>query len=189
MILKKIKVEDLLYDANTDIMETNLKLSDYDWMHYQLTGKFRTEEMGTLEVTFEFIGIAACDMTIVQTFKKKSRKVIYEFSTDIYKKHLLAFMQKHIASWDDEYAFSGEEEIVSFFNEVLETGTLKEVKDIVSLKEMILQERKEACNYRRLAEEAECENFQNKCMTQAAYHEQVAESLRELQLCKARTEE
>lgn len=98
-------------------------------------------------------------------------------------------MQKHIASWDDEYAFSGEEEIVSFFNEVLETGTLKEVKDIVSLKEMILQERKEACNYRRLAEEAECENFQNKCMTQAAYHEQVAESLRELQLCKARTEE
>ena len=129
MILKKIKVEDLLYDANTDIMETNLKLSDYDWMHYQLTGKFRTEEMGTLEVTFEFIGIAACDMTVIQTFKEKSREMIYEFSTDIYKKHLIAFMQKHIASWDDEYAFSGEEEIVSFFNEVLETGTLKEIKD------------------------------------------------------------
>ena len=127
MILKKLKVEDLLYDANTDIMETYLKLNDYDWMHYQLTGKFRTEEMGALEVKFEFIGAEACNMTIIQTFKEKSRKVIYEFSTDIYKKHLIAFMQKHIASWDDEYAFSGEEEIVSFFNEFLEAGTIREV--------------------------------------------------------------
>ena len=127
MILKKLKVEDLLYDANTDIMETYLKLNDYDWMHYQLTGKFRTEEMGALEVKFEFIGAEACNMTIIQTFKEKSRKVIYEFSTNIYKKHLIAFMQKHIASWDDEYAFSGEEEIVSFFNEVLEAGTIREV--------------------------------------------------------------
>ncbi len=53
-------------------------------------------------------------------------KIIYGYSTDIFEKYIVRFLQKHIASWDEEYAFSGEDIVIDFYNEVLEVGFIHE---------------------------------------------------------------
>ena len=35
------------------------------------------------------------------------------------KKHIKRFMKKHISNWTEKYAFSGEECVVDFFNDVI----------------------------------------------------------------------
>lgn len=57
----------------------------------------------------------------------KTIDITYNFSTDIFKKHIIDFLKKHIASWDSQYAFNGEEEVIDFYNDVLEHGTVSEI--------------------------------------------------------------
>ena len=42
----------------------------------------------------------------------------------IYRKYLIRFLEKHIKFWDEKYAFNGEEEVIDFFNEVIEKGKI-----------------------------------------------------------------
>ena len=52
MNLKKIRSEDLIFsnEIEDDRTNTYLTLNDYDWMNYNLSTRFRTEDMGVLEV-------------------------------------------------------------------------------------------------------------------------------------------
>lgn len=43
---------------------------------------------------------------------------------------MIKFLEKHIRYWNEEYAFNGEEEVIDFFNEVLDKGTAKDVTEI-----------------------------------------------------------
>lgn len=58
MNLKKIRSEDLIFsnEIEDDRTNTYLTLNDYDWMNYNLSTRFKTEEMGVLDVEFEFFG-------------------------------------------------------------------------------------------------------------------------------------
>lgn len=58
MNLKKIKSEDLIFgnEIEDDRINTYITLDDYDWMCYKLSTSFKTEEMGVLEVEFEYFG-------------------------------------------------------------------------------------------------------------------------------------
>ena len=58
------------------------------------------------------------------------QEITYEYPTDIFSKNLIKFLKKHIRSWSDKYAFNGEEEVIDFFNEVLDKGTIKDVTKI-----------------------------------------------------------
>lgn len=120
MELHRIKAEDLIFSGEIEDDRTNtfLKLNDYDWMNYSLTTKFRTADMGTLNVQFEYFGMTISQMTVIKA--GTGEKVVYEYSTDIFTKHLVNYMQNHIKSWDSEYAFDGENEVIEFFNDVLE---------------------------------------------------------------------
>lgn len=120
MELHKIKAEDLIFSGEIEDDRTNtfLELDDYDWMNYSLTTKFCTADMGTLNVQFEYFGMTISQMTVIKA--GTGEKVVYEYSTDIFTKHLVNYMQNHIKSWDSEYAFDGENEVIEFFNDVLE---------------------------------------------------------------------
>lgn len=127
MNLKKIKKEDLIFsgDIGDDRINTHLVLDDYDWMNYSLIARFKTEELGTLKVKFEFFGATTSIMIVEQDYNAVYERVVYKYPTDIFQKYIIKFLTKHIASWDKEYAFYGEDEVIEFFNTVLENGTIK----------------------------------------------------------------
>lgn len=127
MYLKKIKSEDLIFSLNIDDSGTNtfLSLDDYDWMNYRLKTRFRTSEMGILDVEFRYFGETTSRMTVKQTLNGEISEITYEYPTDIFSKNLIKFLEKHIKSWNDTYAFYGEEEVIAFFNEILEKGKIK----------------------------------------------------------------
>lgn len=124
MLLKEIKAEDLLFtdEIEDDRTNTYLTLNDYDWMSYTLSTRFRTEEQGILNVEFVYEGFTTSRMEVTQVIKKKTKKHSYEYPTDIFKKHITIFLEHHIKAWDDTYAFNGEDEVIAFFNEVIEKG-------------------------------------------------------------------
>ena len=126
MKLKEIKSEDLIFsnDIEDDRTNTYLNLYDYDWMDYILTFFFNTEYMGILNVKFNYFGMTTSTMEVEQTLNGITEKVTYEYSTDIFKKYIVKFLEKHISFWDSKYAFNGEEEVIAFFNEVLKNGQI-----------------------------------------------------------------
>ena len=128
MYLEKIKSEDLLFtnEIEDDRTNTYLNLADYDWMNYTLTTRFKTEKMGLLNVKFEYFGMTTSAMEVEQTLNDVTEKVTYEYPTEIFKRHNVKFLEKHISFWDSKYAFNGEEEVVEFFNEVLNKGAIIE---------------------------------------------------------------
>ena len=126
MKLKKINSEDLIfsYEIEDDRTNTYLNLHDYDWMDYSLSTRFKTEDMGVLNVKFNYFGINISTMEVEQTLNGVIEKVTYEYSTNIFKKYIIRFLKKHISFWDSKYAFNGEEDVIDFFNEVLENGQI-----------------------------------------------------------------
>lgn len=126
MNLEKIKSEDLIFsnDIEDDRTNTYLQLNDYDWMDYNLTTRFKTEKMGVLNVTFNYFGAVSSAMRVEQLLNDVRRKFTYEYPTDLFKKHIIKFLKKHMEFWDSKYVFNGEEEVVEFFNDVIENGTI-----------------------------------------------------------------
>lgn len=124
MNLKKINSEDLIFsnEIEDDRTNTYLNLYDYDWMDYSLTTRFKTEDMGVLNVKFNYFGMTTSTMEVEQTLNGITEKATYEYSTDIFKKYIVKFLEKHIRFWDEKYAFNGEEEVIEFFNDVIENG-------------------------------------------------------------------
>ena len=125
-MLYPIKAEELLFtnEIEDDRTNTYLHLLDYDWMHYTLETRFRTEAQGILEVEFEYFGVITSSMTVKQT--KDDKVTVYEFSypTDIFQKYITEYMTAHIAAWNGTYAFNGEDYVIPFFNTVLNAGNL-----------------------------------------------------------------
>ena len=80
MNLKKIRSEDLVFsnEIEDDRTNTYLTLNDYDWMNYNLSTRFKTEEMGVLEIEFEYFGIVTSQMNVKQTLNGK----VYEIFTE-----------------------------------------------------------------------------------------------------------
>lgn len=115
MKLHKIKAEDLIFSGNIEDDRTNtlLELDDYDWMHYSLSTKFHTNDLGIINVEFEYLGLGFCTMTVTDINTKE--KLVYQYLCDIFQTHITEFMQNHIKSWNSRYAFNGEDEVISFF--------------------------------------------------------------------------
>ena len=124
MLLKLIKSEDLIFsnELEDDRTNTYLHLFDYDWMQYTLITRFKTEEMGILNVKFEYFGSTKSTMEVEKTLDDLRRTIVYQYSTDIFEKHIITFLQNHIRSWDSTYAFNGEQEVIDFFNDVIVNG-------------------------------------------------------------------
>ena len=127
MYLKQLEKKDLIFSDEIDETCTNtyLNLNDYDWMDYNLTTRFRTKDMGVLNVNFHYFGMVISTMEVEQILDGKTEKATYEYPSEIFKKRIICFMEKHIASWDDKWAFDGEDNVIDFFNDVLKNGKQK----------------------------------------------------------------
>ena len=110
MSLEKIKSEDLIFsnDIGDDRTNTYLQLNDYDWMDYNLTTRFKTEKMGILNVTFNYFGAVSSTMKVEQLLNDVHQEFMYEYPTELFKKHIIKFLKKHMGVWDNKYAFNGE---------------------------------------------------------------------------------
>lgn len=124
MYLEKINSNDLIFSDNIEDDRTNtyLHLYDYDWMDYNLSTRFKTESLGILNVKFSYFGMTTFTMEVEQNLGGNIEKITYEYSTDIFKKYIVNFLKKHISFWGNKYAFNGEEEVIEFFNDVIENG-------------------------------------------------------------------
>ncbi len=65
--------------------------------------------------------------------KVETEKKIYvfDFASELFKEHIIIFLQKHIQHWDEEHAFFGIEEVINFYNDVLEDSRTVEQKSIM----------------------------------------------------------
>lgn len=127
MYLKKINSTDLIFTNKIEDDRTNtyVNLYDYDWMTYSISTCFKTEEMGVLNVKFEYFGMITSTMEVEQILHNRTENVVYEYPTEIFQKYIVRFLEKHIHSWDEQYAFNGEAEVIDFFNDVLENGVIQ----------------------------------------------------------------
>ena len=98
-----------------DIFSTSLELHDYDWMHYVLTAHLPTKAYGDMEIQFDYSGAIFSVMTV----KARDEVYVLKFNTEIFKEHIIKFLQKQIKTWDGPYGFNGIEETVHFYNAVL----------------------------------------------------------------------
>lgn len=121
MNLKKITKNDLILDYMENCTSTNLIMKDFDWMNYSISTKFETEEMGILYVTFEYFGSNFSTMKVEQVLKEKNKEYEFKYSTDIFMKYLKMYLEEEIKMIDSTTAFDGEDIVLSFFNEVLDT--------------------------------------------------------------------
>lgn len=126
MKLKEIKSEDLLFSNGIEDDRTNtfLSLNDYDWMSYRLKTRFKTLDLGILDVEFQYFGMNYSFMDVEQIKDGTKEKYRYEYSSSVFRKHIVNFFEKHIESWNDKYAFNGEENVINFYNEVIKIGTI-----------------------------------------------------------------
>lgn len=126
-MLTKIEAKDLIFtnEIEDDRINTFLTLNDYDWMDYQLKTRFNTENLGILDVIFHHFGLTTSVMIVKQRIDDKEREYLFEYDTEIFKKYLIKFLNLHIESWNSTFAFYGEDIVLEFYNEVIESGELK----------------------------------------------------------------
>lgn len=121
MELQPIKKEDLIF-LNTlydDQTHTYLNLVDCQWMNYKLETTFRTEDLGELGIVFLYYGCTESEMEVDQHISNTTIHHSYRYPTNIFKKHICRYMQAHIDSWNEKYAFDGEQYVLDFYNEVI----------------------------------------------------------------------
>ena len=124
--LYKINREDLIFSDEMDDEGTNTSLimEDYDWASYNLTTRFNTKENGLTRVSFHNFLFNASDMVVTQLKDRKVSYYIISFDTGTFNKYVKRFLIEHANNFDKTYAFDGEEIVVDFFNEVVESGNM-----------------------------------------------------------------
>lgn len=119
MKLKNLKKEELIFDSNNDRIFTKLILDDYDWFDYKIETKFYTKKLGILNIKFNYFGCNNSEMIVNQFIDNIIINHSYCFPTDIFKKNICKYMKAHIESWNEEYAFCGEDYVLDFYNEFI----------------------------------------------------------------------
>lgn len=129
MILKKISKKDLIFPLDSDMGRTctEIKLLDYDWMCYIISTKFTTEELGEIKVIWKYLGSDVTEVKIIN--RKDNIPLVYigRINSNLFERYITKLLTKHVKQWKKRYAFSGEDEVIEFFNKTIEQGTF--IKD------------------------------------------------------------
>lgn len=128
--LEPLRISDLYFSNQIEdsCLNTSIRLEDYDWMNYVIKTKFNTLKYGVLNIKFEYIGTGSSFMDVELTRyrgeEEEKYEYHYDFNTNIFVDNLKEILLGHVNSWDSEFAFSGENLMLNFYNEVLEKGKL-----------------------------------------------------------------
>lgn len=127
-MLEKICSNDLCFTRGleNDRVNTYLRVDDYDWMNYELKTKLITEQLGDLDITFEYFGSTFSFMTVIQKLNGNTKEYKYKYNSEIFRTYISLFMLTHVTSWYSTYAFNGEEIVLKFYNAVIENGELEQ---------------------------------------------------------------
>ena len=136
------KLEKINYDANLtefnlketapcdDRLITEVHLFDFDWMNYQFVVYLPTKKQGFLKVKTEYNGCVTSEMSVIQKFDDKKFSHFITFDTELFVAFFKKFMAAHLAQWDSNIAFCGEEIAVEFFNAVLDNAVSYDINEI-----------------------------------------------------------
>ena len=113
-----------------DRLITKVTLDDYDWMKYMFETWFPTKEQGFLYIKITYSGFIQSDMEVEQTINGKKYNHTIRFDTELFKNFIKDFLTKHVAQWDNSYAFSGEKEAVEFYNQILDNILEYKVEEV-----------------------------------------------------------
>ncbi len=113
---KIITIKDCVFtDDYRDRIFTNLILMDYDWMHYRIQAEIPFENKIVMLIEFLYIGSTDSYMTV----EIEGESIQYVFSTDIFDKYFEKYLDAEKEAIHGEYAFSGEDIVLEFYNEVM----------------------------------------------------------------------
>ena len=112
---KTITIKDCLFTDYRDRIFTNLILMDYDWMHYRIQAEIPFKNGIVMLVEFLYTGTTDSYMTV----EIEGESVQYVFSTDIFDKYLEKYLDAEKEAIHSKYAFSGEDIVLDFYNEVV----------------------------------------------------------------------
>lgn len=115
-MLKKIKSKSIISH------ETSLVLDDYDWMNYKLKASLTMEDASVLNIRFEYYGATGSIMVVNKIKNDTSKRFMYHYLTDDFRKYIIRYMTKHINSWGNNIAFDGLDIIIDFYNDVVKNG-------------------------------------------------------------------
>lgn len=113
---KTITTKDCVFtDDYRDRIFTNLILMDYDWMHYRIQAEIPLENKIVMLIEFLYIGSTDSYMTV----EIEGESIQYVFSTDIFDKYFEKYLDAEKEAIHSKYAFSGEDIVLEFYNEVM----------------------------------------------------------------------
>ena len=122
-IPKHLSIDDVYREnKDTDKIFSTLILDDYDWMMYELKAIIPLNSALThphgwyMSVAFEYIGTNKSYLKLMQG---NTRRQI-EFDSGLFSLYTKKYLEEHIRSWDEKYAFSGEKAIIDFYNAVMD---------------------------------------------------------------------
>lgn len=120
MTLPKLTSKDMVYKNiyGHDRLYSKLVLTDADWMNYKLTSEFDTI-YGRFSLSFEYFG---AEFSVMKVTLKKGAHVNtydYEFSTDLFEKYIIRYLEKQIDAWKTDAVFYAEAIILDFYNEII----------------------------------------------------------------------
>jgi hypothetical protein len=124
-MLKKISKSNLEDNGSQDYVK--LELFDYDWMTYNLQAELHTDNQGVLKIEFKYYGATETAMTVKQMIDGEVKKYEYRYDYRIFENHIKKYIIKHLAFWQKEEGFNGIENVIDFYNEVLDKGSVCEL--------------------------------------------------------------
>lgn len=102
----------------------NAKLvMDYSTKCYGLGAKIRTVGMGVVRIMF--VGTSGehdAYMYVHQSSGLRSTGYTYRITAELFMKHIREIMCANVDHWNNRQHYYGVDEVISFFNEVLEKG-------------------------------------------------------------------
>lgn len=124
--LEQVTENDLIFtnEIEDDRVNTTLLLNDYDWASYTLSTRMKTKQNGELRVVWNYVLMATTMMYVEQV--KDNEYYLHKIiiNSNLFAKYLCKFMEQHMKQWESEntYAFCGEDVIIEFFNECIQSA-------------------------------------------------------------------
>lgn len=119
--IRKLTKKDIDH-SRVDAISVDLSLSDYDWLDYKLDARLFLKKYGLLRIVFSYSGTALSSMLVEQYndgFKKMVPVDYFEFSSEIFLKHLSIYLTEHNKTLNQEQAFVPDEYVFNFYNEII----------------------------------------------------------------------
>ena len=137
--IQPITKNDLVFtdEIEDDRVNCLLSLNDYDWCDYHYDTRFPTLKYGTLAVRFSYFGYVDCFMKIRQYLPNDLTELDknwvlcheYKFDYSMFNKYLKKDLESRVRNLSNSFspAYSPEDLMIEFFNDVLQNGT--EIED------------------------------------------------------------